>query len=384
MPSPGRGRGAGLADGMTASFLGHYSGSSEGARGEGHATAGVQAKAIGVDGCEDSRNAGGMNPRAAEEGRARLPGEKSTEPPDALRMAPDRPHPSHPRLVHCTVFKHVPKASFSLAGFLIFLCLFKKGAGGGCGFAAVGGLPSPTPSSGCKVAVTASRIWSFQFKDRFRGRRGQEACKWPPAQQAPGPAASEVPGLPTSEGGLGGKGGRPAPHRRLERPVSSTSPPLPGLDGAEDPQAGGGPQVPPPSLPSSVLRGGPRVKALFLGLPGSRTAPEGSRPPGPRGGRVRMRREGAMTHRLKPNTRRLPSPSRSPSSGGAAAATPKRMKGRPRPDRERVPAAPGAERSRWLGPWARRAAAAAGARARRAARRPEQEAAAAAEGPGPR
>lgn len=100
-----------------------------------------------------------------------------------------------------------------------------------------------------------------------------------------------------------------------------------------------------------------------------------------------MRREGARDS--SPVTQHppcLPSPSVSPSSGLAAAATPKRMKGRPgsgrpRLDRERAPAALSSERSRLPGPRAPRAAAAARALAEREAERLEQEAAAAAEGP---
>nr|KAF6369413.1 hypothetical protein mMyoMyo1_010751 [Myotis myotis] len=246
----------------------------------GHAIAGVQAKAIGVDGCEDSRNAGGMNPRAARKVEPWLTGEKSTEPPGALQIAPDIPHPSHPHLVHCTIFKHVPK-HFSLAGFLIFLCLLKKGAGGGCG----GGLPCLTPSLGCKVAVTTSRIWSFQFKDKFQGRRGQEACKWPPAQQAPGPAPSEVPGLPASEASAGRAGAQlrtdasSAPS--LPRPHLSSSPGPGWRRRTRRPAAGPRFRLR-VSLPPS-FGAGPRVKALFLGFPGSRTAPGGQPSPRPAG-----------------------------------------------------------------------------------------------------
>lgn len=64
----------------------------------GHALAGVQGKAIGIDRSGDSRNAEGVNLRAAEEGGAGFASEKGKEPSRSVQKAPDHSLHTSPSL----------------------------------------------------------------------------------------------------------------------------------------------------------------------------------------------------------------------------------------------------------------------------------------------
>ena len=68
----------------------------------GHALAGVQGKVIGIDRSEDSRNAEGVNLRAAEEGGAGFTSEKVKNHQAMCRKHQTVfiPHPSYPRRLH--------------------------------------------------------------------------------------------------------------------------------------------------------------------------------------------------------------------------------------------------------------------------------------------
>lgn len=155
------------------------------------------------------------------------------------------------------------------------------------------------------MAVTISRIRPFHLKENCQGPRGQEACK----SQAPAPAPSEVPGLPTSEGSLGGQGGRPvSPTPPTLLSSQAAAPPAGVRAGVAGPAAGPASASEPPFLPDSALLRGARgagVPAPLSGFSGRAALPQpeaGARAAGVpalarRAGRA-LRREGAVTHRL--------------------------------------------------------------------------------------
>lgn len=120
----------------------------------GHALAGVQGKAIGIDRSGDSRNAEGVNLRAAEEGGAGFTSEKGKNHHALCRKHQTTvfiPRPPYPRGLHRLYNppppknknktkqknpNHFLKVSFSLPFFLIFPCCF-LGKRVGDGLAAV-------------------------------------------------------------------------------------------------------------------------------------------------------------------------------------------------------------------------------------------------------
>lgn len=168
---------------------------------------------------------------------------------------------------------------------------------GGGGQLHRGGTPfHPTLGLRGTVTVTTSEIWSFQLEENSQGPRGPRGLPVASCSEGSGPAPSEVPGSPTSEGSLRGQGGRPARSWRPWLRTSSTPPTafpsraagaLAGVGGQAVPRRAPGSASGPPFLPDSAFPRRARGAGVEAPPPPLGSSAEHSRPSRRRGPRRR-------------------------------------------------------------------------------------------------